>query len=85
MPYHNSKPFPLHVPTADNTLIHASTNYFTADDACLVNGGGAAVPGDPLHPKAPAYSITEQLPAWYFPQYYGFSGRSKRQNNWWAK
>jgi hypothetical protein len=77
--------FPLHIPTADNTLIRASTNYFTADDACLVNGGGAAIPantGGALH--EPAYSITEQLPAWYFPQYAGFSGRSKRQNNWWV-
>jgi hypothetical protein len=84
MPYPNGKPFPLHVPTADNTLIHASTNYFTADDACLVNGGGAAIPTGNGE-MAPAYSITEQLPAWYFPQYAGFSGRSKRQNNWWAK
>jgi hypothetical protein len=74
---------PLHIPTADNTLIHASTNYFTADGACLVNGGGAALPENPAEPHQPAYSITEQLPAWYFPQYYGFSGRSKRQNNWW--
>jgi hypothetical protein len=76
-------PFPLAVPTADNTVILASTNYFTADGACLVNGGGAAIPSNPENPHAPADSITEQLPAWYFPQYAGFSGRSQRQNNWW--
>jgi hypothetical protein len=33
MPYPNGKPFPLQVPTADNTLIKADTIDWTADGA----------------------------------------------------
>ena len=30
----------LQIPTADNTNIRIDTIFFTADGACLINGGG---------------------------------------------
>jgi len=30
----------LQIPTADNTNIRIDTTYFTADNSCLINGGG---------------------------------------------
>lgn len=38
---------PLAVPTADNTVIRASTINFTCDGACLINGGGIEIPEAP--------------------------------------
>jgi len=30
----------LQIPTADNTNIRIDTIFFTADNSCLINGGG---------------------------------------------
>jgi hypothetical protein len=35
---------PLAFPTADNTVITADTINFTADGACLINGGAVGLP-----------------------------------------
>jgi hypothetical protein len=68
-------------------LITADSTDWTADGACLINGGGAAipynitfVPGDHV-----GVSLSQQVPPWYFPQFYEGSptGRSPRPNNWW--
>lgn len=54
------------IPTADNTVIRASTNYFTADGADLINGGGASIPEHPQAKGGLAYSVSEPLPLGYF-------------------
>lgn len=33
----------LQIPTADNTNIRIDTIFFTADNSCLVNGGGISL------------------------------------------
>ena len=37
-------PVPLPIPTADNAEITADSDEWTADGACLTNGGGALIP-----------------------------------------
>ena len=78
---------PLAIPTADNLLITADSTDWTADGACLINGGGAAIPDNITFPpgKQIAFSLSQQVPPWYFPAFYGgtATGRSPRPNNWW--
>ena len=80
---------PLAIPTADNTLITADSTDWTADDACLINGGGIGLPQNT--PRGPRHKLalhtTQQVPPWYFPAFYGgtATGRSPRPNDWFLK
>lgn len=79
--------YPLAIPTADSGLITADMTDWTADGATLINGGGVGLPVN--NPKGAKHRLTlhttQQVPPWYFPQYYGDTGRSPRQNNWFEK
>jgi hypothetical protein len=60
------------IPTADSIFITADTTDWLADGATLINGGGVGLPENTpktAHHKL-AVRTTEQVPPWYFPQYY---------------
>jgi hypothetical protein len=48
----------LAIPTADNTVILASSLNFTADGANLVNGGGIEIPEAPKGQNFNKLSVT---------------------------